>query len=70
LTGGSPAVNATIAPRGVPTDYDERAAPGNDEWSWAKVLPCFRRLEDDLQGLVSCTGAAARSRSAAGGPMS
>jgi choline dehydrogenase-like flavoprotein len=50
VTGGSSAVNATIALRGVPADYDEWAALGNDEWSWAKVLPYFRRLEDDPEG--------------------
>ena len=44
------AVNATIALRGVPADYDEWAALGNDEWGWAKVLPSFRRLEDDPEG--------------------
>jgi choline dehydrogenase len=50
VVGGSSAVNATIALRGVPADYDEWAALGNDEWSWAKVLPYFRRLEDDPEG--------------------
>ena len=50
VIGGSSAVNATIALRGVPADYDEWAALGNDEWSWAKVLPHFRRLEDDPEG--------------------
>ena len=50
VVGGSSAVNATIALRGVPADYDQWAALGNDEWSWAKVLPSFRRLEDDPEG--------------------
>ena len=50
VIGGSSAVNATIALRGVPADYDEWAALGNDDWSWAKVLPHFRRLEDDPRG--------------------
>jgi len=50
VIGGSSAVNATIALRGVPADYDQWAALGNDEWSWAKVLPSFRRLEDDPDG--------------------
>jgi choline dehydrogenase len=50
VIGGSSAVNATIALRGVPADYDQWAALGNDEWSWAKVLPHFRRLEDDPDG--------------------
>ncbi len=50
VIGGSSAVNATIALRGVPADYDEWAALGNDAWSWADVLPHFRRLEDDPVG--------------------
>ena len=43
VVGGSSAVNATIALRGVPADYDQWAALGNDQWGWAKVLPYFRR---------------------------
>lgn len=50
VIGGSSAVNATIALRGVPADYDEWAGLGNDAWAWAKVLPYFRRLEDDAAG--------------------
>jgi choline dehydrogenase len=50
VIGGSSAVNAAIALRGVPADYDEWAALGNDAWSWADVLPYFRRLEDDRGG--------------------
>ena len=50
VIGGSSAVNATIALRGVSADYDGWAALGNDEWSWVKVLPHFRRLEDDPEG--------------------
>jgi len=48
VTGGSSAVNTSIALRGVPEDYDEWATLGNDEWSWKKVLPAFNRLERDL----------------------
>ncbi len=47
VTGGSSAVNAAIAIRGVPADYDEWAALGNAGWSWAEVLPYFKRLEAD-----------------------
>ncbi len=47
VTGGSSAVNASIALRGVPADYDEWATLGNAEWAWPKVLPYFRKLEDD-----------------------
>lgn len=48
VTGGSSAVNTTIALRGLPEDYDAWAAAGNPEWSWDHVLPAFRRLERDL----------------------
>ena len=48
VTGGSSAVNTTIALRGVPEDYDGWAAQGNPEWAWEKVLPAFNRLERDL----------------------
>lgn len=48
VTGGSSAVGATVALRGMPADYDEWAAAGNPAWSWQQVLPYFRRLEDDL----------------------
>ncbi|HTE87257.1 MAG TPA: GMC oxidoreductase [Dehalococcoidia bacterium] len=47
VTGGSSAVNGTVALRGVPADYDEWAAWGNGEWAWQKLLPYFRKLEDD-----------------------
>ena len=48
VTGGSSAVNTTIALRGMPEDYDGWAAAGNPEWGWDKVLPAFKRLERDL----------------------
>jgi choline dehydrogenase len=47
VTGGCSAVNASIAIRGVPADFDEWAAMGNGEWSFAKVLPFYRKLEHD-----------------------
>ena len=47
VTGGCSAVNASIAIRGVPADFDEWAALGNDEWNFAKVLPFYRKLEHD-----------------------
>lgn len=48
VTGGSSAVNTTIALRGMPEDYDGWAARGNPEWAWERVLPAFNRLERDL----------------------
>ncbi len=47
VIGGSSAVNACIALRGIPQDYDEWAAGGGPSWSWSNVLPYFRKLEDD-----------------------
>ena len=47
VTGGSSAVNGHIALRGTPGDFDEWAAWGNREWSFEKVLPFHRKLEDD-----------------------
>ena len=41
-TGGSSAINGQVLYRGVPEDYDNWASWGNDEWSFAKVLPYFR----------------------------
>ena len=48
VTGGSSAVNTTIALRGMPEDYDAWAGAGNPGWSWQEVLPAFMRLERDL----------------------
>jgi choline dehydrogenase len=47
LVGGSSAVNATMAQRGTPGDYDAWAALGLPSWGWRDVLPYFRRLEND-----------------------
>ena len=48
VVGGSSALNGTVFIRGVPEDSDGWAALGNDEWSFEKVLPYFRKLENDL----------------------
>jgi len=47
LVGGSTAVNATIALRGQPQDYDGWARLGAAGWDWESCLPYFIRLEDD-----------------------
>ena len=47
-TGGSSAINGQVLFRGVPEDYDNWAAWGNTEWEFTKVLPYFRKLENDL----------------------
>ena len=46
-TGGSSLVNAMIAMRGEPDDFDAWAAAGATGLAWADVLTSFRRLEDD-----------------------
>lgn len=45
--GGSSAINAMMAQRGVPDDYDGWAAQGAAGWSWDDVLPYFIKLEND-----------------------
>ena len=47
--GGSSSINGQIAIRGVPEDFDGWAAAGCRGWSFADVLPAFRRLEHDLK---------------------
>ena len=47
VTGGSSAINHQIVLRGMPEDFDAWAAAGNDEWSYVKTLPYFRKLESD-----------------------
>ena len=48
VIGGSGSVNGQVFLRGLPEDYDGWAERGNDEWSYLKVLPFFRKLETDL----------------------
>jgi choline dehydrogenase-like flavoprotein len=50
VLGGSSSLNAMIYTRGFPADYDFWAAQGNPGWSWAEVLPYFRRAEHNERG--------------------
>ena len=61
LLGGSSGINGMIWQRGNPLDYEGWAArPGMQHWSYAHVLPYFKRMED------SPTGGPFRGR---GGPI-
>jgi choline dehydrogenase len=55
--GGSSAINGLISIRGQREDYDDWAAAGNDGWSFADVLPWFRKLEHNVRGANDYHGA-------------
>lgn len=48
VLGGGSSINGQMANRGAPTDYDEWQARGAEGWSWADVLPFFKKVERDL----------------------
>ncbi len=50
VIGGSSAINAMISMRGQAADYDHWRQLGLTGWSYADVLPAFRRLEDHFLG--------------------
>jgi choline dehydrogenase len=57
VLGGSSSINAMIYIRGNPLDYDE----WGDGWTWAEMLPYFKRAEDNERGESELHGA--------GGPL-
>ena len=48
VIGGGSSINGQAMQRGFPEDFDSWAALGNDEWSYAKVLPFYTKMETDL----------------------
>ncbi|MGY1826915.1 MULTISPECIES: GMC family oxidoreductase [unclassified Blastococcus] len=51
LLGGSSSINAMIYVRGARADYDEWAElTGDPSWSYDRVLPLFKRMEDNARG--------------------
>ena len=61
MLGGSSSMNAMLYVRGRPLDYDGWAAQGAPGWSYADVLPYFKRSEDNVRGASEFHGA--------GGPL-
>lgn len=47
VVGGGSAVNGAIALRGLPRDFTAWAAHGNPDWSWERVLPFYKDIEND-----------------------
>src|SRR5215475_6368538 len=56
VIGGGSSINGQAMQRGFPEDFDSWAALGNDEWSYAKILPYFIKSEHDLDILDDCHG--------------
>jgi choline dehydrogenase-like flavoprotein len=56
VLGGSSSINAMVYARGVAWDYDQWAAQGNLGWSWADVLPYFKRAEHNERGADALHG--------------
>jgi len=50
VLGGSGSINAMIYNRGNPLDYEGWAAEGLTDWSYAHVLPYFRKMETFSDG--------------------
>ncbi len=48
VIGGGSSINGQAMQRGLPEDFDAWSALGNNEWSYDKVLPYFRKSEHDL----------------------
>ncbi len=62
VLGGSSSINGLMYVRGQPEDYDRWRQLGNVGWSYADVLPYFRKAEDQQRGPDQWHGA--------GGPLS
>jgi choline dehydrogenase len=56
VLGGSSSINATLYVRGNRADYDGWQALGNAGWSYADVLPYFKKSERRDEGSSSYTG--------------
>lgn len=50
MLGGSSGLNGMVYIRGHAQDYDNWAKSGNEGWSYADVLPYFKRSENNARG--------------------
>jgi len=57
VLGGSGSINGMVFVRGNRKNYDDWAAAGCTGWSYADVLPSFRRMEDWEDGATALRGA-------------
>ena len=48
IIGGSGSINGQVFLRGIPEDFDRWESWGNEEWSYLKVLPYYKKAERDL----------------------
>jgi choline dehydrogenase len=62
VLGGSSSINAMVYIRGQQGDYDDWASAGNPGWSWAEVLPYFKKHEDHVFGASTHHGAGGELR--------
>ncbi len=56
VVGGSSSINGMLYLRGNPKNYDDWAAEGCEGWSYADVLPFYKRLETHEGGETSFHG--------------
>ena len=60
VMGGGSSINGQFAVRGMRGDYDEWEEMGLPGWSYAGLLPCFNRLERDVDVAGEGHGSAGR----------
>ncbi|XP_041985070.1 glucose dehydrogenase [FAD, quinone]-like, partial [Aricia agestis] len=53
VLGGTSTINDMVYTRGSPADYDEWALDGNEGWSFAQVLPYFKKSERNYDRDIS-----------------
>ena len=56
VLGGSGSINGMVFVRGNRQNYDDWAAAGSPGWSYADVLPSFKRFEDWADGATALRG--------------